>query len=82
MIERKGKYRLLRGDKVIADNLKISTLKKFQQDVHVVEKGHECGICFDNLNVELQPMDIIESYKESTIKQEKFNKKAGLHTTY
>jgi hypothetical protein len=38
----------MRGDDIIADNLKIHSMRKVQQDVTTVEKGHECGISFEN----------------------------------
>lgn len=81
-IERKYKYRVIRGEKVLQDNLKLHSMKKMQQDVTKVEKGMECGLAFENFEGDLQPGDIIECYKEADGKVFKFPKKAGVHATY
>jgi hypothetical protein len=38
-VERKFKYRVVRGEKVLQDNLKLHSMKKLQVDVTKVEKG-------------------------------------------
>ena len=81
-IERKYKYRILRGDKVLQDNLKIYSMKKLQTDVTKVEKGQECGLAFDNFEGDLQPGDLIECYKDAEAKITKFNMKPGVHQSY
>lgn len=81
-IERKYKYRIVRGDKVLQDNLKIYSMKKLQTDVTKVEKGQECGLAFDNFEENLQPGDLIECYKDSEAKITKFNMKPGVHQSY
>lgn len=42
------KYRLVRGEDVIADDLKLSALKHVKKNVSKLEKGQECGISFAN----------------------------------
>jgi translation initiation factor IF-2 len=81
-LERKYKYRVVRGEKVLQDNLKIHSMKKLQLDVTKVEKGQECGVAFDNFEGDLQPGDVIECYKDTEGKVTKFNKKAGVHQSY
>lgn len=54
-------------------------MKKLQTDVTKVEKGHECGLAFDNFEGDLQPGDLIECYKEADQKITKFNGKPGVH---
>ena len=78
-LERKFKYRVVRGEKVLQDNLKIHSMKKLQQDVTKVEKGLECGLALENFEGDLAPGDLIECYKESEGKVTKFNKKSGVH---
>lgn len=77
-IERKYKYRVMRGEKLIQDKLKISSMKKLQVDVTKVEKGIECGLCFEKFDGVFQPGDRIECYKETEQKVTKFNNKPGV----
>jgi len=81
-IERKFKYRVVRGEKMLQDNLKLYSMKKLQQDVTKVEKGQECGLALDNFEGELQAGDLIECYKETEGKVTKFNKKPGVFQSY
>ena len=81
-LERKFKYRVVRGEKIIQDDLKLMSMKKLQVDVTRVEKGHECGLCLDNFDGELQIGDHIECYKEADEKITKFNRKPGVHQSY
>ena len=60
----------------------MSSLKKFQVDVGSVDHGNECGIMFESFDMELEPGDIIENYREEIKKEEKFNNKVGLHSTF
>ena len=52
--------RLLRDNVVIYDG-KISSLKRFKEDVREVQSGYECGIGVENFN-DVKLADIIESY--------------------
>ena len=54
------------GLRVIRDNIvayegKISSLKRFKEDVKEVQTGYECGIMIENFN-DLKVGDIIENY--------------------
>ena len=54
------------GIRVIRDNIvvydgKISTLKRFKEDVKEVQTGYECGIMIENFN-DLKIGDILENY--------------------
>lgn len=54
------------GVRVIRDNIvvyegKISSLKRFKEDVKEVQTGYECGIMIENFN-DLKVGDIIENY--------------------
>ena len=42
----KHKYRVVRDDEVIADELSISSLKQHKKTVSQLEKGQECGVSF------------------------------------
>ncbi|KMY67777.1 hypothetical protein AAU61_07815 [Desulfocarbo indianensis] len=59
-IERNAKVRLLRDGKVIA-NTKISSLRRFKDDVKEVAQGFECGIGLENYN-DIKVGDEIEVY--------------------
>jgi len=41
------KYRIMRNNDCIVEDLKVHSLKKFKKDVSKVEKGMECGIAFE-----------------------------------
>lgn len=49
-IRRKAKARVIRDDKVIADNQDVTSLKRFNEDVSEVRQGFECGIGLSNFN--------------------------------
>jgi len=59
-IERGSKARLIRDSNVIYDG-KISSLRRFQDDVKEVQNGYECGIGLENYN-DIKNNDIIECY--------------------
>ncbi|MEN0127907.1 MAG: translation initiation factor IF-2, partial [Brevundimonas sp.] len=61
-IRRNTKARVLRGGKVIGDNLTIESLKRFKDDATEVREGYECGIGLGSFN-DLQPEDIIETWE-------------------
>ena len=59
-VERNAMARLLRDGKVIA-NTKISSLRRFKDDVKEVAQGFECGIGLENYN-DIKLGDEIEVY--------------------
>ena len=60
-VERNAGVRLVRDGIVIHEG-KISSLKRFKDDVKEVGKGYECGIGIENYN-DIKDGDIIEAYK-------------------
>jgi translation initiation factor IF-2 len=58
---RGGRIRLIRDDVVVHDG-RISSLKRFKEDVKDVQQGYECGIGIDNFN-DVKEGDVIESYE-------------------
>jgi translation initiation factor IF-2 len=60
-IVRDSKVRLLRQGKTVFEG-KVSTLKRFKDDVTEVRAGYECGIRIDEFNA-YQPGDIIEAFE-------------------
>ncbi|BAF69535.1 translation initiation factor IF-2 [Nitratiruptor sp. SB155-2] len=62
VIERNAKARVIRDGVVIYDS-KISSLKRFKEDVREVTKGYECGLMIENFN-DIKVGDVIEAYKE------------------
>jgi translation initiation factor IF-2 len=59
-IERGCNIRLLRDGKIIYDG-RLSTLKRFKDDVKEVKNGYECGMSLENFN-DVKVEDIIEAY--------------------
>ena len=60
--------RLIR-DGVVVYAGKLSSLKRFKDDVNEVKKGFECGMSIENFN-DLKVGDIIEGYEEVEVKRE------------
>jgi translation initiation factor IF-2 len=60
-IGRGGMIRLIRDDVVIHEG-RISSLKRFKEDVKDVQQGYECGIGIENFN-DVKEEDVIESYE-------------------
>ena len=61
LIRRSSQVRLVR-DSVQLYNGKISSLRRFKDDVREVEKGYECGIGIEGYN-DIRVGDIIEAYE-------------------
>jgi translation initiation factor IF-2 len=59
-IERGCNIRLLRDGKIIYDG-KLSSLKRFKDDVKEVKNGYECGMSLENFN-DIKNEDLIEAY--------------------
>jgi len=59
---RNAKVRLLR-DGVVTYTGKLSSLKRFKDDVKEVQKGYECGVGLENYN-DIKVGDIIEAFQE------------------
>nr|WP_210768617.1 translation initiation factor IF-2 [Arthrobacter sp. E3] len=62
IIRRNTKARVLRGGKVIGDNLTVDSLKRFKDDATEVRTDFECGIGLGSFN-DLQTEDIIETFE-------------------
>jgi translation initiation factor IF-2 len=60
-VVRGSNARLLRDNIIIYDG-RISSLKRFKDDMKECTEGHECGIWMENYN-DVKPGDIIESYE-------------------
>jgi translation initiation factor IF-2 len=65
-VERGARLRLLRDNVVILQEGKLSTLKRFKDDVREVVSGQECGIAFENFQ-DLKEGDVIECFQVETI---------------
>ena len=61
-IKRNSLARVLRAGEVIAEGLKIDSLKRFKDDANEVKTDFECGIGLGSFN-ELELEDIIETYE-------------------
>ena len=64
-ISRNCLLRLVRKGKKVHEG-KVSSLKRFKDDVKEVKSGFECGIGIEGYN-DLQPGDIIEAYEEKEV---------------
>ena len=61
-IKRNSLARVLRAGVVIADNLKVDSLKRFKDDANEVKTDFECGIGLGGFN-ELELEDIIQTFE-------------------
>ena len=59
-VTRSAQVRVVRDGVVVYDG-KISSLKRFKDDVKEVAAGYECGISFENFN-DIHEGDVIEAY--------------------
>lgn len=59
-IERGCNIRLLRDGKIVYDG-KLTTLKRFKDEVKEVKNGYECGMSLENFN-DVKIEDVIEAY--------------------
>ncbi len=62
VLARNSKARLIRDGVVIYDS-KISSLKRFSEDVKEVRAGFECGLMLEKFN-DIKVGDVVETYKE------------------
>ncbi|MFC4105189.1 translation initiation factor IF-2 [Micromonospora zhanjiangensis] len=62
IIRRNAKARLIRDGAVVADNLTISSLKRFKDDATEVREGFECGLTLGGYN-NVQVGDTIETFE-------------------
>jgi translation initiation factor IF-2 len=58
---RNSQVRLLRDNIVVYEG-KMSSLRRFKDDIKEVAAGYECGISLENYN-DIKPGDIIESFE-------------------
>lgn len=66
-IERGCNIRLLRDGKIVYDG-KLSTLKRFKDEVKEVKNGYECGLALENFN-DVRKEDVVEAYIMETKKR-------------
>src|ERR1700730_3045327 len=66
-VERGANVRLIR-DNVVVHEGKLSTLKRFKDEVKEVQSGQECGMAFENYS-DMRVGDIIECYRVETIQR-------------
>ena len=67
-VERNARARLLREEVVIYDG-KITSLKRFKDDVKEVQTGYECGMGLENFQ-DIKPGDVFEVYQLEEIRPE------------
>lgn len=60
-VQRRSKARVVRNGRVLAENVGVSSLKRFEEDVREVRTGFECGIGLDSFQ-NLEEGDRIEFY--------------------
>ncbi|MEG6508428.1 translation initiation factor IF-2 [Methyloligella sp. 2.7D] len=66
-VERGAHVRLIRDDVVIHEG-KLSTLKRFKDEVKEVQTGQECGMAFENYQ-DMRPGDVIECFTVEQIER-------------
>ena len=65
IVRRGSGVRLLRDNVVIHEG-RLSTLRRFKDDVREVREGFECGMSFENYQ-DLQPGDVIECFETEEV---------------
>jgi translation initiation factor IF-2 len=65
IVERGAGVRLIRDDVVIHEG-KLSTLKRFKDEVKEVQAGQECGMAFENYQ-DMRAGDVIECYSVTEV---------------
>ena len=66
-ISRDDKVRVVRDSKVIYEG-KISSLRRFKDDVKSVKQGYECGIGVDGYQ-DIKVGDVIEGYRTEEVER-------------
>ncbi|MEH6952010.1 translation initiation factor IF-2 [Nitrobacter sp. NHB1] len=66
-VERGANVRLIR-DNVVVHEGKLSTLKRFKDEVKDVQSGQECGMAFEGYH-DMRVGDVIECYRVETIQR-------------
>jgi translation initiation factor IF-2 len=66
-VERGANVRLIR-DNVVVHEGKLSTLKRFKDEVKEVQSGQECGMAFESYG-DMRVGDVIECYRVETIQR-------------
>ncbi len=67
VVQRGAHVRLIR-DNVVVHEGKLSTLKRFKDEVPVVQAGQECGMAFENYQ-DMRKGDVIECYNVEEIRR-------------
>jgi translation initiation factor IF-2 len=65
-VTRNSKVRIIR-DGIVIHTGKLSSLKRFKDDVKEVTYGYECGMSFEKFDA-IQPGDVIEAFEEVQVK--------------
>jgi translation initiation factor IF-2 len=67
VVQRGASVRLIR-DNVVVHEGKLSTLKRFKDEVREVQAGQECGMAFENYQ-DMRAGDIIECYRVEEVRR-------------
>ena len=67
-VERGANVWLIRENDVVVHEGKLSTLKRFKDEVKEVQSGQECGMAFENYG-DMRAGDVIECYRVETIQR-------------
>jgi translation initiation factor IF-2 len=65
-VTRSARARVLRDNRVIYDNSRVTSLRRFKDDVKEVKAGFECGMSVANFN-DIKVGDLIELYEMKEI---------------
>jgi translation initiation factor IF-2 len=68
-VERNALVRVKRNGQILVEGAKISSLKRFKDDVKEVAAGYECGIGLDRFDA-FETGDFIEAYVQEKVKAE------------
>jgi len=68
VVARRAKYRLIREDEVVAEDIQALDLRKFKEQVREVSKGQECGLALNY--ADLKEGDVLVAYELKKRKDE------------
>ena len=66
VVQRNAMVRVVRGKQVLHEG-KVSSLKRFTEDVQEVKTGFECGIGIDGFD-DMVENDVLEFYKKERVR--------------
>jgi translation initiation factor IF-2 len=62
-------YKLIRNDRVVAEQLRLVSMRHLKDEVTSIRLNTECGLRFENSTITFQPNDLLVNYEPKKVKQ-------------